>query len=111
VNSTAVAEYAFALILAVSRDISGTLDNQRERLWPELKDKWKRFALPFLRGETIGIPGYGSIGREIARMSKAFGMSVLSCKRNQGETEDRGFVLPGTGDLDGSIPDSYYGLD
>ena len=68
VDSTAVAEYAFALILALSRDISGTLDNQRELLWPELKDKWKRFALPFLRGETISIPGYGSIGREIARM-------------------------------------------
>ena len=110
-NSVAVAEHAFALILALSRDIPGILDNQRERLWPESRNRWKTFALPLLRGKTIGILGYGSIGREIARMSKAFGMNVLACKRNQEETEDRGFILPGTGDPDGSIPDSYYGHD
>ncbi|MBT8489881.1 MAG: D-2-hydroxyacid dehydrogenase, partial [Deltaproteobacteria bacterium] len=64
-----------------------------------------------LRGETIGILGYGSIGREIGRVAKSLGMRVLVYKRNPSQKNDRGFVLPGTGDPDGSIPDLFYGPD
>ena len=48
----------------------------------ELKQKkqWQRFAPSVLRGKTVGILGLGSIGREVARLSKAFGMRVIATR-------------------------------
>jgi len=111
VNSVAVAEHALSLILALRRCLPLALRLQSQRSWPESKDRWLAFARPLLRGETIGILGYGSIGREIGRVAKSFGMRVLVYKRNPNQKNDRGFVLPGTGDPDGSIPDLFYGPD
>jgi phosphoglycerate dehydrogenase-like enzyme len=109
VNSVAVAEHAISLILALRRRLSLALRLQSQCSWPEPKDRWRAFARPLLRGETIGILGYGSIGREIGRVAKSLGMRVLVYKRNPNQKKDRGFVLPGTGDPDGSIPDFFYG--
>jgi len=109
VNSVAVAEHALSLILALTRCLPFALKSQSQRSWPEPKDRWLTFARPLLRGETIGILGYGSIGREIGRVAKSLGMRVLVYKRNPNQKKDRGFVLPGTGDPDGSIPDFFYG--
>lgn len=43
--------------------------------------QWKQFTLTVLRSKTVGIVGLGSIGREVARLSKAFGMRVLAIRR------------------------------
>jgi len=50
----------------------------------ELKQKkeWRRFTPSVLRGKTVGIVGLGSIGREVARLSKAFGMRVIATRRS-----------------------------
>jgi phosphoglycerate dehydrogenase-like enzyme len=64
-----------------------------------------------LRGQTIGILGYGSIGREVARLAKAFGMKVLVTKRDGRHTEDHGFMLPDTGDPSGDLPDRIYPIE
>ncbi|MBN2515157.1 MAG: D-2-hydroxyacid dehydrogenase [Deltaproteobacteria bacterium] len=111
VNSVAVAEHALSLIFALRRRLPLVLKLQSQCNWPEPKDRWKAFARPLLRGETIGILGYGSIGREIGRVAKSLGMRVFVYKRNPDQKNDRGFVLPGTGDPDGSIPDAFYGQD
>ena len=44
--------------------------------------RWKRFRLTVLRSKTVGIVGLGSIGREVARLSKAFGMRVLATRKS-----------------------------
>lgn len=111
VNSVAVAEHALSFILALRRRLPLVLRLQSQCSWPEPKDRWRAFSRPLLRGETIGILGYGSIGREIGRLAKSLGMRVLVYKRNHSQKNDRGFVLPGTGDPDGSIPDFFYGPD
>jgi phosphoglycerate dehydrogenase-like enzyme len=111
VNSVAVAEHTFSLILSLRRRLPLVLRFQSRRSWPEPKDRWDSFAGPLLRGKTIGILGYGSIGREVGRMAKSFGMRILVCKRDPNQKHDHGFILPGTGDPDGSIPDSFYGPD
>ena len=46
------------------------------------KHEWKRFMPGVLRGKTVGIVGLGSIGREVARLSKAFGMRVIATRRS-----------------------------
>lgn len=109
VNSVAVAEHTLSLILALRRHLPLVLRLQSQCSWPEPKDRWHAFARPLLRGETIGILGYGSIGREIGRMAKSLGMRVIVYKRDPARKKDRGFILSGTGDPDGLIPDIFYG--
>jgi len=108
VNSTAIAEHTFTLILALQRRIPDILALQSEKSWPDIRTRWHTFARPLLQGSTIGILGYGSIGREVARMAKAFGMAVLAYKRNPTIREDKGFIASGTGDPGGTLPDAYY---
>ena len=62
-------------------------------------------------GETLGIIGYGSIGRETARLAAAFGMTVLALKRNPAERVDRGWCPAGLGDPEGKIPARFFGPD
>ena len=60
----------------------------------------------------MGIIGYGSIGRQVARIAQAMGMKVLACKRQpQARKEERVFSLPGTGDPEGIIPQQWFGMD
>ena len=52
------------------------------RLWPNMKRAADRIKKQVeLLGKTFGIYGYGSIGRQTARIAKAFGMEVLVCTR------------------------------
>ena len=67
-------------------------------------------------GQRIGILGYGSIGRQVGRLAKALGMTVLAYTASEKDTpekkKDRGYIVPGTGDRDGEYPDEWYsGLD
>jgi phosphoglycerate dehydrogenase-like enzyme len=68
--------------------------------------RWSLFVPTEMRGATLGIIGYGSIGRELARIAKAaFAMTVLACKREPSRRADPGYHLPGTGDPEGVLPD------
>lgn len=111
ITGMAIAEHAFALILALRRRLPEMLSLQNSKTWLDMKPKWKRFARPFLQGETLGILGYGSIGRQIGKIAQAFGMKVLAYKRDPHDRADKGYIIPGTGDPEGTIPDEYYGPD
>jgi phosphoglycerate dehydrogenase-like enzyme len=55
----------------------------------ELKQKrqWQRYSPSTLRGKTVGIVGLGHIGKEVARLSKAFGMRVIATRRSKPRTQ------------------------
>ena len=77
-NKFAVAEHAFALILALTKNI---VTNDRDlRL-----GKWHGFPTKEptvqLQGKSIGIVGLGSIGWEIAKIGHTLGMKVFALKR------------------------------
>ena len=63
-------------------------------------------------GQRLGILGYGSIGRHVARITQAMGMDVIVLTASPRPTpqsrKDAGFIVPGTGDPDGSIPSAWY---
>jgi phosphoglycerate dehydrogenase-like enzyme len=83
---------------------------QRRGGWPPDERRWELFVPTEVRGATLGIIGYGSIGRELARIAKAaFGMTVLALKRDPSRRADDGYSLPGTGDPDGRLPDEWLG--
>ena len=105
-----IGEYAFASILAWTRHLPELFDLQRKSEWPD--DRWKRFTPLELRSATIGIVGYGSIGREVGRLAKAFGMRVLALKREAHSTQEHGvYEIPALGDPLGALPDVIYGPD
>jgi D-2-hydroxyacid dehydrogenase (NADP+) len=54
--------------------------------------QWKPFMPSMLHSKTVGIIGLGTIGREIARLSKAFGMRVLGVRRSGGKTKKPRYV-------------------
>lgn len=106
VHAPNIAQYVMAQMLAWANRVPTWLRLQAEAEWP--KDRWSKLAPEELRGKTIGILGYGSIGREIARVAKAFGMVVLATKRDARHLEDTNFTLPDTGDAKGELPSRIY---
>jgi phosphoglycerate dehydrogenase-like enzyme len=55
--------------------------------------------------------GYGSVGREAARLATAFGMHVIAVKARPDSREDDSFHEPGRGDPTGILPDRIVGLE
>jgi phosphoglycerate dehydrogenase-like enzyme len=104
IHATPIAEYALASILAYRWQVPQWTRCQRDGEWPA--GRWDLFARPELRGSTLGILGYGSIGREVARLGHAFGMRVLALRRSAGSA-DRGYAVVGTGDPEGRLPERF----
>jgi phosphoglycerate dehydrogenase-like enzyme len=109
IHSTPIAEYTIASMLAWSHGFHVTMRAQIRREW---KRNWDFMdSVDSLRGKTLGVIGYGSIGRETARMGQALGMTVLALKRNPDERRDTGWSPPGIGDPEGRIPARWFGPD
>ena len=75
VFSRPIAEHVLLMILAVSRHLPELLELQRERTWQPLEGRE-------LRELTIGIVGYGSLGRSVASLASAFGARVIALRRH-----------------------------
>jgi D-3-phosphoglycerate dehydrogenase len=71
-NTNAVAELTIGYMFALSRDIYNTSKSLKEERW----DKKKFMGVEVLN-KTLGILGYGKIGRSVALKSKCLGMEVL----------------------------------
>jgi len=69
-NSVAVAELTIALMLALGRQICRADSATRSGEWP-------RCSGVGLRGKTVGLVGFGAIGREVATRLKAFGCRIV----------------------------------
>lgn len=70
-----MAEYVFAYLLYFFRDIAKYIGDQEKKVWEQTRPER-------LRGKTMGILGLGSIGKEIAKRGKQFGMTILGVKRD-----------------------------
>jgi glycerate dehydrogenase len=74
-----VPEHVFALAFALRRNILAYRDDVRAGRWQEC-DQFCFFDHPIrdMRGSTLGIVGYGAIGKAVARIAEAFGQKVLA---------------------------------
>ncbi|HEV2881986.1 MAG TPA: 3-phosphoglycerate dehydrogenase family protein [Pyrinomonadaceae bacterium] len=77
-NSIAVAELAFALILALDRRIADNVIALRQGQWNKKEFSKARG----LYGRTLGLVGTGQIGQEVIRRAQAFGMPVVAWSRS-----------------------------
>lgn len=81
VFSQSLGEFALAMVLYFAKDLSRTLRNQRA-------GRWEPFDVDEIAGQTMGIVGYGDIGRACARRAHAMGMHVLALKRHAPDKPD-----------------------
>src|SRR2546421_11197415 len=77
-NSIAVAELAFALILALDRRIADNVITLRQGQWNKKEFSKARG----LYGRTLGLIGTGQIGQEVIKRAHAFGMTVVAWSRS-----------------------------
>jgi phosphoglycerate dehydrogenase-like enzyme len=109
VHAATVAEYAITVLLALAHRVPRMVEWKGKGSWPPDEQRWPLFVPTEVRGATLGLVGYGSIGRELARIAKsAFAMTVLACKRDPSERRDTGYCRPGTGDPEGLLPEAWF---
>jgi len=77
-NSSAVAELAMGLVLALDRRIPDNVAALRRGEWNKKEFSKARG----LKGRTLGIVGFGAIGREVAHRAAGFGLEVLAWSRS-----------------------------
>lgn len=91
-NENAVAEHAIGLMLSLTRQLHHARDNQTLRIWREVA------ALPAareaeVRGKTMAVVGFGRIGRRVAAIAKALGMTVIGVQRRPAATAEGADIL------------------
>jgi phosphoglycerate dehydrogenase-like enzyme len=103
--------------LAFTWDFPYLQQKQKEHRWLRTSDNSRNgHNVQGFVGQRIGILGYGSIGRQIARLAKALGMEVFaytaSARHTPESRMDTGYVVTGTGDVTGEIPVQWFsGMD
>jgi phosphoglycerate dehydrogenase-like enzyme len=106
VFDSAIAEWNMAMMVNLVRDLPGMFRNQQAKLW----SRDARFHQE-IRNRTVGIWGYGGIGRDTARLAKAFGMTVHVLSRAGIKPRSNDYTPTGTGDPEGSLPDKVFTYD
>ena len=74
VYGASLAEFAVGAMLYFAKDVARMRRNQREH-------RWEPFDVEMLRGATLGVVGYGDIGRRVASLGATLGMRVLVLRR------------------------------
>ena len=82
-STRSVAQMTFALLLELTQHVGHHAQTVRQGRWAQSKDfcYWD-FPLVELEGLTLGLVGFGRIGRAVAEVALAFGMKVLAHTRS-----------------------------
>lgn len=81
VASKGIAEHIIGAMLCLSRKIFESVQHQMRAQWGRY-EIWESDSIPCeIEGKTVGILGYGSIGRELAGKCKALGMRVITARK------------------------------
>jgi phosphoglycerate dehydrogenase-like enzyme len=105
VNDIPIAEWTVMMLVALARDLPGMFRNQQNGVW----DRGACYQQE-IRGRTLGIWGYGGIGRETARLASAMGLRIHVMTRSGAISNGHRFHVEGTGDDAGVIPHAVFAL-
>jgi phosphoglycerate dehydrogenase-like enzyme len=72
-----LAEFSIASILFFAKDLRRLVSSQEA-------GRWEQFDVVQIRGQVLGVVGYGEIGRETGRLARAMGMKVVAVRRRAG---------------------------
>lgn len=90
IHAAAIGEYVLGVMLMFAKNTPAGFKMMQTR-------EWRRYPVRTLRGKTAGIIGLGHIGREVARLAKAFGMKVIATRRSvkeAGKARNVDLLLP-----------------
>jgi len=73
--SSTLAEYTMMAIAYYAKDLPRLLQQKQDK-------NWSKYSVQEIRGSSLGIIGYGDIGRASATLAKAYGMKVVALRRN-----------------------------
>lgn len=84
-GTDSVAQFVFALLLEMCHHVGAHSDAVRQGQWSATPDFcfW-RTPLVELAGRTMGVVGFGRIGRRVGALANAFGMKVIACDAVRG---------------------------
>ncbi len=105
-NTSQTAEHILTMLLALGHNLPDFFSRKYNHRW--MTDKATKYQPAELKGSTIGIVGYGSIGRQVARLVQGFGTTVLATKREAKSPEDTGYIPEGSGDPEGNLFTRLY---
>ncbi|MCX6971437.1 MAG: D-2-hydroxyacid dehydrogenase [Verrucomicrobia bacterium] len=102
-GTASVAQHTLALILELTNQVGHHAQGVREGRWTNSKDfaYWDATLIE-LQNLTLGIIGYGSIGRKVAELARAFGMKILAPARPGSKSGENVTFVP----LDQLLQDS-----
>lgn len=106
-----VAEFVVMTILAFGRKLPEIISLQKEKRWLTNKEKWQNFIPQELRNSTVGIIGYGAIGRQVARLLRPYQATILAVKKDVLHPEDTGYTREGMGDPHGEFFERLYPIE
>lgn len=89
IHSHTIAEHILGMILSFATGIHLSTLRQFQKKWASVEVMDKRFELT---GKTLGIVGLGSIGKELAKRGKCFGMKIIGMKNNLKKREKIRYV-------------------
>ena len=81
VYKRSLAEFVLAAILYFAKDLERMRRNQKAGVW-------EPFDVEMLHGATLGIVGFGEIGKAAAKLAEPFGMRILPFRRQSGRLQD-----------------------
>ncbi|EPS40978.1 hypothetical protein H072_5104 [Dactylellina haptotyla CBS 200.50] len=112
VHGPQIAEWVVGHVLAHTHRFRVLEQWQKEHRWGNNMGSFNGNPERDLVKQKIGIFSYGSIGRQIGRVSHALGMEVhaytATPKPTPESREDHGYIVPGTGDQKGEFPVKWY---
>ncbi|KAH6880429.1 hypothetical protein B0T10DRAFT_144131 [Thelonectria olida] len=113
VHGPQISEWIVATFLSFQHQLYTYYDYQREGKWNRITDNFEN--IDDAVGKRVGILGYGSIGRQTARVAKALGIDIHAYTlhpRNTPESrKDHSYSPEGLGDPDGVLPSKWFSGD
>ena len=106
-SASMIGEYILMSMLLYSHQHHVSMRAQIRHQWTSIGHYFNK--ADSLRGKTMGVIGYGAIGREAARLAHVFAMEVLALKRDPDVHRDNRFSFPRVGDPEGLIPKRWFG--
>ena len=89
ITAEPIAEYVMAAIMADCKRLDLLVAGMRASDVPFDETQWPTGAMRSIKGQTLGLVGYGAIGQAIARRAEAFGMEVIATRRSGGDGSPR----------------------